>query len=67
MTGCVTGLTHTTTAGRMIGEHHHHGTVAKAFVGTDEIEAIVTAVGTVVSVTIFLTVDSGSTSFSVAR
>jgi hypothetical protein len=44
---------------------YHRGAVAKAFVGADEIEAIETALGTVVSVTIFLTVDSGSTSFSV--
>jgi hypothetical protein len=44
---------------------YHHGAVAKAFVGTDEIEAVETALGTVVSVTIFITVDSGSTSFSV--
>jgi len=44
---------------------YHHGTVAKSFVGADEIQAIETELGTVVSVTIFVTVDSGSTSFSV--
>jgi hypothetical protein len=44
---------------------YHHGAVAKAFVGSDEIQAIETDLGTVVSVTILLTVDSGSTSFSV--
>jgi hypothetical protein len=44
---------------------YHHGTVAKSFVGASEIQAIETQLGTVVSVTILLTVDSGSTSFSV--
>jgi hypothetical protein len=44
---------------------YHHGTVSKAYVGADEIQTVETPLGTVVSVPIFVTVDSGSTSFSV--
>jgi hypothetical protein len=44
---------------------YHKGTVSKAFVGTDEIRSVETDLGSVVSVTIFLTVDAGGTSFSV--
>jgi hypothetical protein len=44
---------------------YHRGAAVKSFVGPDEIEAIETQLGTVVSVSILLTIDSGSTSFSV--
>jgi hypothetical protein len=60
-------VVHYTTTG-IDGKPHflyHHGAVAKAFVGTDEIQAIETALGTVVSVAILMTIDTGSTSFSV--
>jgi len=44
---------------------YHHGAVSKSFVGLDQIQTIETELGTVVSVPIFVTIDSGSTSFSV--
>ncbi|HWH12944.1 MAG TPA: hypothetical protein VG165_17620 [Solirubrobacteraceae bacterium] len=61
------GLTVTYTTTGIDGQPHlqyHHGAVSKAFVGSDQIQAVETDLGTVVSVPIFVTIDSGSTSFS---
>lgn len=44
---------------------YHDASQSQSFDGPDEIETIETAIGSVVSVTIFKTVDTGSTSFSV--
>lgn len=44
---------------------YHHGAVSKAFVGPDQIQRVETDLRTIVSVPIFVTIDAGSTSFSV--
>jgi len=43
---------------------YHDGFQSKSFVG-DQIRTVETEIGTLVTVTIFLTVDSGSTTFSI--
>jgi hypothetical protein len=45
--------------------HYHHGSVIRDFTGTEVRVVPVSDLGELVSVTVFLTIDSGSTSFTV--